>query len=214
LDELSSKKAEQERMLEEAEARKREFAEMETWKARNCKCCPHCRRVINKVDGCDAMVCGRNYHGGDAQDGCGKDFHWSAAPPYTPQTADHIPKVKVEDLGPGPAARQKMWWECEPGLYLRCAMCKDAIEGPLFLCIDCYACCACLRCANGLGSAAGGQHQADSHVFSIKWKMDDLQADDIEILKQGHLTTTRKLRRDEETPTPSRGRMMIARHAF
>jgi hypothetical protein len=195
--ELSAKKAEQDKMLEEAESRKREFEEMEDWKARNCKCCPHCRRVINKIDGCDSMVCGRNYHGGDAQDGCGREFKWSAAPAYTRQTADHVPAVRVERLDPAPAGREKQYWECDPGTYLRCAMCKDAVEGPLFLCVDCLACCACLRCANGLGSAAGGQHLPDSHVFSIKWNFADLQAKDLENLKRHHLTTKRKHRRGE-----------------
>merc|ERR1712216_926737 len=85
--------------------------------------------------------------------------------------------------------------EFEKGVYLRCAMCKDAIEGPLFLCIDCLACCACLRCANGLGSAAGGHHVPESHVFSIIWEPRELNAKEYENLKSHRLTTTRKHRR-------------------
>ena len=30
----------------------------ENWKKANCKLCPHCRKVVNKQDGCDHMVCG------------------------------------------------------------------------------------------------------------------------------------------------------------
>jgi len=198
LEQLGSKKAEQFRMLEAAEARRREFAEMERWKAANCKCCPKCSRVINKVDGCDSMVCGRNYHGGDVQNGCGASFRWSSAPAYTAQEAVHIPKAAVKDFDESPKG-YRMFWECEAGVYLRCAMCKFAIRGPLFLCVDCLACCACLRCANGMGSAAGGQHLPESHAFSILWKLDDLKPFDLAILKEHHLTTRcRKTRPGEE----------------
>lgn len=188
------------RMLLEAEARKKEFMEMEDWKAKNCKCCPHCKRVINKIDGCDSMVCGRNYHGGDVQNGCGQGFNWSSAPAYVPQSAEHITKAVAVEVGEVPDGH-KMFWEID-GVYLRCAMCKFAIRGPLFLCIDCLACCACLRCANGMGSATGGQHLPDSHVFSILWKLDDLKRADVEVLKQNHLTTRRKTCRPEEKLSP------------
>ena len=66
-----------------AAARYEELKQDEAFKARTCKRCPNCRRVVQKVDGCDAMVCGRNYHGGDNQNGCGQGFQWSTAPAYT-----------------------------------------------------------------------------------------------------------------------------------
>jgi hypothetical protein len=31
------------------------------------------------MEGCDSMVCGRDYHGGNAQDGCGNRFDWATA---------------------------------------------------------------------------------------------------------------------------------------
>merc|ERR1712192_39623 len=103
--------------------------------------------------------------------------------------------------GPAPAERQKQYWEVDKGVWLRCAMCKDAIEGPLFLCIDCHGRCACLRCANGLGSAAGGQHLPDSHVFSILWVPRELHWEEREN-RVSHKLTTRRKHRPGEKLTP------------
>lgn len=183
LEALHSKKAEQRRMLEEAEARKSEAEAMEKWKSEKCKCCPRCSRVIEKLSGCDLMRCGANYHGGDVQNGCGHKFKWSEAPAYVPATVT-TPTSRVD------ASLDRVVWQIERGLFLRCAMCKCAIEGPLFLCIDCDACCACLLCANGQGAAAGRRHKADSHVFAILWKLGDLSETDLRKLKDSNLATT------------------------
>eukprot|EP00930_Biecheleria_cincta_P085207 TRINITY_DN74614_c0_g1_i1.p1 TRINITY_DN74614_c0_g1~~TRINITY_DN74614_c0_g1_i1.p1 ORF type:complete len:762 (-),score=88.29 TRINITY_DN74614_c0_g1_i1:130-2415(-) len=203
LEQLGSKKAEQLRMLAAAKARKKEFDEMETWKETNCKCCPKCKRVINKVDGCDSMVCGRNYHGGDVQNGCGTKFNWASAPCYVRQEALHMSRVAVgvEDSAIA-SETSKQFWRCKPGVYLRCAMCKFAIRGPLFLCVDCVACCACLRCANGMGSAAGGRHDPDTHVFCVLWKPEDLSRADLQSLEEHRLTTRRLSTRPEEALSP------------
>jgi len=56
----------------------------EDFKALNCRHCPGCNRVIQKVDGCDAMMCGQNFHGGNQQQGCGRKFHWQSARRYEP----------------------------------------------------------------------------------------------------------------------------------
>jgi len=194
LAELRSKQEEQAEMLRQAETRLEEFEAMERWKVEKCKCCPHCRRVIEKVDGCDLMKCGQNYHGGDVQNGCGKDFKWSEAPAYKPQVASHLskPPDTVSSL-PSPAERQKVFWPVgEADFVLRCAMCRNAIEGPLFLCIDCYACCSCLKCANGFGAASGGKHVPGSHVFKILWRPRDLREEDLNILISNNLTTQRR----------------------
>ena len=71
----------------------------ENYKAQNCRLCPHCRRVVQQLSGCDLMVCGRNYHGGDQQSGCGQGFRWSQALPYTPITATG-PQQVANDLPP------------------------------------------------------------------------------------------------------------------
>ena len=68
--------------IRDAHTRIDELRANETWKAENCKHCPSCNRVINKLSGCDSMVCGRDWHGGNAQAGCGTHFEWSEAPPY------------------------------------------------------------------------------------------------------------------------------------
>lgn len=44
------------------------------------KKCPKCGRLIEKLEGCDAMVCGNDAHGGNAQNGCGHSFSWGAVP--------------------------------------------------------------------------------------------------------------------------------------
>ena len=67
----------------EAHARFSELQEMEKWKAQNCRTCPHCRRVIQRLSGCDHMVCGADAESGRrTQNGCGRKFNWSAAPVY------------------------------------------------------------------------------------------------------------------------------------
>jgi serine/threonine protein kinase/sugar lactone lactonase YvrE len=44
------------------------------------KLCPHCGFPVAKIDGCDSMVCGRDYHGSALfNGGCGKGFSWNAA---------------------------------------------------------------------------------------------------------------------------------------
>ena len=41
-----------------ANPRREEFERMEQWKEENCKVCPRCSRVIEKLEGCDMMTCG------------------------------------------------------------------------------------------------------------------------------------------------------------
>ena len=72
---------------EELRQRYEELLADEAYKRNRCRHCPHCQRVVEYLSGCDAMVCGRNYHGGDQQSGCGQAFRWSAAAPYVPMTA-------------------------------------------------------------------------------------------------------------------------------
>ena len=48
----------------------------ENLKAQRCKLCPNCQRVIERIDGCDTMVCGSNAHGGNQQNGCNTRFSW------------------------------------------------------------------------------------------------------------------------------------------
>jgi len=62
--------------------RLREMEEHEALLATTCRLCPHCGVTIHKIDGCNSMLCGGDYHGGNLQTGCGRNFDWSTAVPY------------------------------------------------------------------------------------------------------------------------------------
>lgn len=69
---------------EELRLRYNDLLADENYKAQNCRLCPNCQRVVQHLGGCNAMICGQNYHGGDVQSGCGHKFDWSQATPYAP----------------------------------------------------------------------------------------------------------------------------------
>ncbi|CAF5126184.1 unnamed protein product, partial [Rotaria sp. Silwood1] len=52
--------------------RYKELVADEKYKEKNCRICPHCGRVVQHMGGCSSMVCGRDYHGGNDQSGCGQ----------------------------------------------------------------------------------------------------------------------------------------------
>jgi hypothetical protein len=100
-----------------ANDRFRELQENEAFKAARCKRCPHCQRIIEKVsyfaiclsrtlisvlqlDGCDAMICGQNYHGGDVQNGCGRAFNWTTAPAYVADVGARRTPAEVDIPAP------------------------------------------------------------------------------------------------------------------
>ena len=43
----------------------------ERYKAQNCRRCPSCKRVVQRLEGCDAMFCEQDADGGHVQSGCG-----------------------------------------------------------------------------------------------------------------------------------------------
>jgi hypothetical protein len=69
----------------------------EKYKEKNCRLCPHCGRVAQHMGGCASMVCGRDYHGGNDQSGCGQNFTWSQAKPYV-AAPDRKPEEVMRDL--------------------------------------------------------------------------------------------------------------------
>ena len=46
---------------------------------KNVRKCPTCDRRIERISGCDHMVCGKDTGGSVQQGGCGRSFDWSAA---------------------------------------------------------------------------------------------------------------------------------------
>jgi hypothetical protein len=99
------------------ERRMQELQADEQYKAANCRSCPHCGRTVQKLDGCNSMVCGRNYHGGDNQNGCGKNFDWSKAPPYIVNVGSHLTeeeaKNKLALVAPSKAKAHRHKWTFE-----------------------------------------------------------------------------------------------------
>ncbi len=84
LEDYERQKAANAQRNEELRQRYNELLIDEGYKSQNCRLCPHCGRVVQHLAGCDLMICGQNYHGGDVQSGCGKNFNWSQARPYVP----------------------------------------------------------------------------------------------------------------------------------
>jgi len=125
----------------------------EEYKAARAKRCPHCKRIVEKVAGCDSMVCGRDTHGANTQNGCGHAFNWSSAPPYIPEIPN-IPQIKkFVDDAPQIA-----------GNFLHanyfCQFCQKEIEGIRFSCIQCDGFNVCFECEKTM------EHQ-ENHVFRI-----------------------------------------------
>jgi len=128
-----------------------ELRKMELWKESHCRRCPHCDRVVHKMSGCDAMVCGDDAHGGNAQRGCGKHFTWGsslgsgwpAAKPYSADLRQH--GEGAEGDGTAGAARNERRLQLDAreehllcaGTPLLCDGCGDALIGPRLSCVQC-----------------------------------------------------------------------------
>ena len=50
--------------------------------------CPNCKRVVQKIDGCNDVKCGQDYHGGNTQFGCSTIFSFRDAPRYKSKVAN------------------------------------------------------------------------------------------------------------------------------
>src|SRR3546814_224649 len=126
-----------------AAARYDELLRDEQYKTQNCKRCPNCRRVVEKLHGCDAMCCGTDAHGGNVQNGCGHRFSWNAAPGYVADAGNRR-ALAFNDIPPEEVAEvQHMIAEDEP---VPCDACHEPIVGPLLRCINCPAFSMCLQC--------------------------------------------------------------------
>eukprot|EP00930_Biecheleria_cincta_P077041 TRINITY_DN64280_c0_g1_i1.p1 TRINITY_DN64280_c0_g1~~TRINITY_DN64280_c0_g1_i1.p1 ORF type:complete len:801 (-),score=128.95 TRINITY_DN64280_c0_g1_i1:103-2451(-) len=149
----------QQRQVQEALQRQHELEADEEYKAENCRCCPQCKRTVQKLEGCDEMKCGENYHGGDKQDGCGARFSWVTAPRYVPRVERRpVPELNLDQL-------KVEGRDCRHFL-VSCDVCGSVnIRGPRFQCIHCPSFNMCAEC----DLTSCGTHPAD-HVFKI-WFM-------------------------------------------
>ncbi|CAF0999228.1 unnamed protein product [Didymodactylos carnosus] len=123
---------------QELQHRYTELVADEQYKATNCRLCPKCRRVVQKIEGCDAMVCGQDAHGGNIQSGCSNKFNWSQAPVYQAQADQQqkfeqflaeMPKQQIIDHN-----------------GIQCDNCKEEIRGIRFVCIHCPTLTFCEKC--------------------------------------------------------------------
>jgi hypothetical protein len=147
----------------DAAARLRNLQQDEAWKVAHCRYCPHCQRVINKLEGCDSMRCGQDAHGGNVQNGCGRNFSWGTAAPYQAAVcvaqAAAVQAVRVEDMVRGEHAG------------IGCSICGvKPIVGPRFECLHCPSSAegqfnACLKCEAQLHAPGG---HPPGHAFTPK----------------------------------------------
>lgn len=157
----------QKQALEEAAARHVELKHDEEWKQANCRECPRCRRVVQKIDGCNSMVCGEDTHGGNRQQGCGHRFQWDKARAYQAAPDSRpLPRLDVQDVKVRGAGIRHP--------FCRCSRCRQDIVGPRFRCIHCPDYNLCASCDS---DAAVAQDHPASHVFQILFQPEyDLRA--------------------------------------
>ncbi|CAF3586698.1 unnamed protein product [Adineta steineri] len=135
----------------------------ETYKAQNCRLCPNCRRVVQHLSGCDAMICGQNYHGGDVQSGCGQRFNWSQATPYAP--IGNTGPEQVRNDVPPPEQQKTV---VHAGV--QCDSCRNELQGIRFDCIHCSSLIFCEKCEQNATLEHSNQirdQQKQQHVFQL-----------------------------------------------
>lgn len=97
LDEYNRQMNENENRNRDLRHRYDELMMDENFKIQHCRLCPSCNRVVQRLEGCDKMICGQYAHGGNIQSGCGTKFNWTQAQPYTAATAFE-PEQMIIDL--------------------------------------------------------------------------------------------------------------------
>lgn len=158
--ERRKKNAEAMEALQKKLDRDSEFKCDEMWKSAHCRMCPTCNRVVEKLEGCNAMRCGQDAHGGNKQNGCGATFNWDEAEPYSPGLQNK--RERGFKLTPEEASKGRGLFH--PGT--ECKICEQSILGPRLRCIHCESFEVCLDCEAQLDS-----HDL-SHVFEIIYTPD------------------------------------------
>lgn len=98
----------------------------ETFKQSRCKYCPNCNRVIERIDGCDTMVCGQNAHGGNIQNGCGHGFNWLEAGAYVPDAGNR--RTITPFAGTPPDEVSRVQHQIVEGEHLKCDVCQADLK--------------------------------------------------------------------------------------
>jgi hypothetical protein len=121
-------------------------------KAHDCKLCPNCNRVVERISGCSLMRCGQDFHGGNSQNGCGHRFDWSAALPYRQQTVE-----------PPSAPSALLKSKARHDALDACENCLCRIIGLRFQCMECPS--RPNFCENCFCAVFGALHPV--HLFEV-----------------------------------------------
>lgn len=119
----------------------------EKLKEDRCRRCPHCNNIVERVDGCSSMICGRDHAdkgGANHQNGCGKGFNWDQAQPYKACAGDAPTLQEINMLPPDKAKRVQHY--LSSGQKRTCDICKYEIVGPMIKCMNCPSFYYCLKC--------------------------------------------------------------------
>jgi hypothetical protein len=146
--------------------------------AREARLCPHCKRVVLKVDGCDAMTCGKDAPdkgGGNVQHGCGQRFNWGQAERYAADVGvGHLGADIGELQAAAPAEEERVAPALRrPHPFFKCDVCRGQIRGPRFECLHCPCFSACAECdVSGrlreyVGGDGAAEHDAETHLLRI-----------------------------------------------
>lgn len=165
LEDFENRKAQHEEDLRVRKQAVEDMKKDEAWKAQRCRCCPSCGAVTQKISGCDSMVCGADYHGGNTQKGCGHRFSHSQAEAYTP--AEHkLPEMAKFDSQPPKQIQELHHMICE-GVPRTCDLCREPIHGPRIQCMNCPDFNVCVSCDAKQDIMAATEQHAAGHVFRV-----------------------------------------------
>jgi hypothetical protein len=160
LTEYNKRQAQLEQDQKIAEAMNNAEEADEKYKADHCIHCPKCQRIMERLSGCDSMVCGRNFHGGDQQDGCGHNFNIKKAKKYVAKSR----RERTIDANTVEKPQAETKHEIMKGYDLKCDACSQPIVGPRFECIHCPAFNCCSGCEANIGTAV---NHPLNHVFKL-----------------------------------------------
>ncbi|CAM2721844.1 unnamed protein product [Rotaria socialis] len=162
LADFNRKNTENENRNRDLRRRYEELMHDEKYKQENCRLCPSCKRVVQRLEGCDSMICGQDAHGGNVQSGCGAKFNWAQAQQYA-AAATNQPRQTIVDL-PKPE---------NPVVHhdgVKCDHCQNDVIGIRFDCVHCPSLTFCEKCEQQLTLDHSTENQflqQQQHVFKL-----------------------------------------------